>query len=124
VGANDCGIKNQNLQIRLSQCSQDGVPTSLRGPTIESSPLAVGIAKSLGEIRPGDTGPSDIQDGIDEEAIVAGDASMLTLLAWEKVLYPVPISIANRVSMQHEQPSIAKKRTAPYPQPLLRVHTT
>ena len=81
MGAYRGGVQDQRVQVGLVEHGQDRVPAAFGGPTIEASPLAVAVTKTLGQIFPGNAGARDVQDRIDELPIVFGDASVLAALA-------------------------------------------
>jgi hypothetical protein len=107
VGADDSRIENQDVQVRVAKdCGKSGKPATL-GPAIKAPPLAVPVPESLGQIAPRGTGAGDPQDGIDELPIVVGDPTVLSGLARQQVLDPIPIGIRNLVATQHRRPSVA-----------------
>src|SRR5205807_267588 len=68
----------------------DRVPSPGPGPAAEAAPGAVPGPEPRREVAPGDAGAPDVQDGVDEQPIVAGDAAVLTGSAGHQVLDPVP----------------------------------
>ena len=74
------------------------------------------MAESLGQIAPRDAGAGDVQDGVDEPAIVLGDAAMLPRLARQQVLDALPVGIGNLVATTHGGPSRAEKEARHLPE--------
>jgi hypothetical protein len=107
VGADDCRIKNQDVQIGIAKYLGNGGEPTAFGPAIEASPLAVPIPESLGQVTPRRASAGDPQDGIDKPPIVAGDPAMLSRLARQQVLDTFPISIRNLMATKHQRPSVA-----------------
>src|ERR1700737_4372317 len=115
MGTDDGRIENQDVQIGVAKRRGDGCEPSVFGPAIEAPPLAVPIPKSLGQVAPRRPGPGDPQHSIDKLPIVIGDPAVLSRLAGQQVLDPIPIGVRNLVATKHARPSVAgtKKRLLP-----------
>jgi hypothetical protein len=110
VGPDDGRVEDQDVQFGVAEGGHDRVPPTFRGPAVEAPPLAVPVAQLLRQILPGDAGAGDVQDRVNEPAVVLGDPAVLPRLAGEQVSDPVPVSVADRVSVRHERPSVAGKQ--------------
>jgi hypothetical protein len=110
MGAHNAGVEDQDIEVRVAQQGKNRVPTTLGVPAIKASPDAVPLAKPLWQIGPRNTGSRDIQNSIDEEAIVLRTPTVLPRLPGQQGFDPLPICVGNRVSMQHEWPSLAQNR--------------
>jgi hypothetical protein len=93
VGADDGRVENQDVEFGVAQGSEDRVPATFLGPTVEAPPLTVAIAQALGEVGPRGAGTGDPQDRIKEAAVVLGNAAMLARLSGQQGLDTFPISI-------------------------------
>ncbi len=94
------------------------------GPAVEPPPDGVGLDEPLGQVSPGDAGAADVQDGVDEEPIVLGDAAVQPRGASgirSLIRSQSASAIACRGSIGG--PPWRVRRAAGYPRRLSRVHT-
>jgi hypothetical protein len=104
AGAGGGGVEDEHVEVGVAQGRQDGIPSALPGPAVESPPGAVPAAEALGQVAPRDAGAGDVQDGIDEQAVVGGDAAVLP---GQQVLDATAIGVRDGVPRQHGRPSVA-----------------
>src|SRR5262249_12386292 len=55
--------------------------------------------------------------GVDEPAVVLGDAAVLSGSAGQQVLDPVPVGVRARVAREHRRPSVATNTARRLPKP-------
>ena len=60
---------------------------------------ALAVAKTLGQIPPGNTGPVAVDDGIDEQAIVGRRTADVTFAARQEILDLGPLVVAQSVAV-------------------------
>src|SRR5207247_9861005 len=72
MGSNHRGIQHQHLQVRIAKDLEDPREHAFLAPAVEALKDLVPVAKTLGQIPPGNSRLGDKEDGIDEQAIVLG----------------------------------------------------
>ena len=60
---------------------------------------ALAVAKALGQVPPGNSGPVAVDDGIDEQAIVGGRPPDVTFAAWQEILDLDPLIVAQSMAV-------------------------
>lgn len=91
-------IQLEFLLIECGQRSGDTVPDTCFAPAIEALIDRVPVAKTFGQIAPGDAGVLDEEDGIDEEAVVFGGDTAVGGFARQEFFDALILRIAQRVS--------------------------
>jgi len=93
VGADDGGVEDQPLQVRVLQGLKHDLPGALLGPAVEALPDRVPAAEALRQVAPGGAGLGDPQDRVEEQAVVFGLPAALSRATGQKILNAVPIGV-------------------------------
>jgi hypothetical protein len=62
------------------------------------------VAEALGQIAPGNAGTVSVEDGVDEEPIIAGGHADRALAARQQVLDPLPLIVTQCVVAHRSAP--------------------
>lgn len=93
------GIDHQPLKIRLvNQALEQRFPNATIAPAAEASMGVLPVAISGRQVTPRSAGSQNPKDGIDELAIVLGNAAPLPRLSWQMRFEQSPISIRKIVA--------------------------
>src|SRR5690606_12202284 len=91
MGADDGGIDNQGLKVRVvGHRREDAPPDTLMAPTAEAAEDAVPVAEQLGQVAPGRARPHDPQPSLDEHAVVAARRAARALVTDDVRQNPLP----------------------------------
>jgi len=75
------GVEDQDVEVRVTQGREERVPATGPGPAVEASPDTIPVTEALGQVAPRHAGAGDVQDRVDEAAVVLRDATVLPGLA-------------------------------------------
>src|ERR1700677_769447 len=124
MGSDDRRVHDQPLQVGILQSLKNGLPRSLAAPPVEPSPDTVPLPETLRQITPRGTSLGQPQDGVNEQTVVLRCPPRLVRATWQQIFDPLPILIADRVSLWHDRPSLTTLEAALYSKRPDLVHTT
>src|SRR5690349_13551244 len=91
VGANDGGIDDQVLEIRIvGHGLEDAPPNTLLAPPAEAPEHAVPVAEHLRQITPGRARSNDPKHALDKHPVVATGRALLVRPTNDQRRYPIP----------------------------------
>lgn len=86
--ADDRGVQQNPVEIRLLQCREDPLPATGARPAAKALIDRVPLAVALGEITPGRPTARDPEHGVEEQPVVHGTATWRAHATRQQRFYP------------------------------------
>src|SRR5690606_31671745 len=124
VGSDRCAIHDEPFVVLVPECRGDLPPDALAAPAVVPLPEAAEVPGAAGQVPPGDAGPGEVADGVDEPPVVPGGAAAVGAgPAGQQVFDLGPILIADVVAAEHGLPSPRVSCQAAFPYHPISVNT-
>ena len=94
MGANDRGIDNQVLEVRIVRHRlENPLPDAFWAPAVEAAEHTVPVAERLWQIAPWRARPHDPKPCLDKQSIVSPRRAARALITDDVLRYPVPLIV-------------------------------